>query len=235
MKNVFSAALAAAFALAPALAHANSGGITGNSKPPGCNNCHSGGAAPTVALTGPDTLAAGATGTYTLTITGGAGAYGGFNVSAENGATLQTVAGQAAQKFGAELTHSSPKPFGGGSVSWQFQAVAPGTAGTFKLYGAGNSVNGIGGNNGDQAAFDELTVTVTGGGSPADAGTVADAGTAAGDDAGTPDAGGAPDAGTGGSGPDDEAAGCGCSSAGAAAPGGALLALAALRLLRRRR
>src|SRR5262249_37414165 len=66
-------------AIAPA-ASARKNGIAGESGQGAatCNDCHSGGAAPKVQLTGPATLDAGATGTYRLLITGGAGVVGGL-------------------------------------------------------------------------------------------------------------------------------------------------------------
>src|SRR5471032_3059497 len=70
-----------ALVLSFAVAHDN--GISGYSSKQGviCNQCHGGGTAPTVALTGPSTLTPGESAQYTFTITGGAAARGGFNVA----------------------------------------------------------------------------------------------------------------------------------------------------------
>src|SRR5207237_416186 len=56
-------------------AFANASGAIGYSGAPGtgsCNDCHTGGPTPTISITGPDTLNAGATGMYSCTVTGNA-------------------------------------------------------------------------------------------------------------------------------------------------------------------
>ena len=60
-------------------------GISGYSGKSGmtCTSCHSTGAAPTVTLTGPTTVASGSTNSYTLTNTGGGN--GGLDVAASAG------------------------------------------------------------------------------------------------------------------------------------------------------
>lgn len=150
----------------PAIAFANQLGVVGYSGQRAgetCNNCHSGGGTPTVRITGPSTLAAGQTGDFTLTITGGAGTRGGMNVSVDVAeAALQGVSGSTTA-FSNEVHQSAPKAFSGGSVSFPFKLVAPPFGGTVKLFGAGNSVNGNGGTSGDRAALTTLSVTVTGG------------------------------------------------------------------------
>src|SRR3954447_6021115 len=93
------------------LAFANASGAIGYSGAPGtgsCNDCHSGGAAPSVSLTGPDTLAAGQSGTYTFTVTGGSRV--GANIAiTEMLAALNPVSANLGIAF-RELYQVSPQP-----------------------------------------------------------------------------------------------------------------------------
>ncbi|HEX8819428.1 MAG TPA: MXAN_6652 family MXYO-CTERM-anchored protein [Archangium sp.] len=209
-----------------ALASSRGTGATGNSGKDAaktCNTCHNGGAAPTVTLSGPETLAAGATGQYTLTIQGGAAVRGGMNVALSAGTTASLEPGTGLQKLGAEVIHSQPKNFdtASGAVSFDFSVIAPATGETFTIFGAGNSTNGNGTTAGDRSGLAQRVVTVTGG-------------TGGGTDAGT---GGDTDAGTGtgnepGNGNDDDKGGC--SSTGGAPMLMFVLAAAGMTLLRRR-
>jgi hypothetical protein len=145
----------------------NSGGVSGYSGgPPNhqtCNDCHSGGAAPTVTLTGPTTLTAGQTANYTLTVSGGAGARAGMDVMVdESQAKLNPMGANMGLDFG-EVHQTSPASFSGGSATFAFSLTAPPFAATLTLYGAGNSVNGDGSTGGDRASTTTLAVTVTGG------------------------------------------------------------------------
>ncbi|WPB75151.1 MXAN_6652 family MXYO-CTERM-anchored protein [Archangium violaceum] len=153
--------------LLSAPAFANSAGMTGNSGKSAatCSSCHTGGSAPTVTLTGPSSLAAGATGQYKLTITGGPGLRGGFNVAVDNtAASLEP--GTGSKKQSNELTHTAPKPAASGAITFDFSLVAPPSAGTVKIFAAGNSVNGDNNSTGDGAATTSLTVNVTGNNEP---------------------------------------------------------------------
>ncbi|HEY3450790.1 MAG TPA: choice-of-anchor V domain-containing protein [Myxococcales bacterium] len=151
--------LGAIAVLAPSLALAYPGGITGYSGRGGstCASCHGGGATPTTKLTGPTTLAPGASGTYTLTFTGGPAVDSGLDVAASTG-TLAT-ADALTRLASGEITQSSPKAFSGGSASWTFQWTAPATAGAATLYAAGLSSNGSG-TSGDGVGSATLAVTV---------------------------------------------------------------------------
>jgi len=145
---------------------ANSTGITGQSGKDGatCNTCHSGGAAPTVEISGPTTLAPNATGQYTLIIKGGAANVGGFNVAVDNtAAALQ--AGAGVKKLGSELTHSEAKAFANGEARFDFSLVAP-ASGTVKIFGTGNSANKDFNSTGDRSSATTLSVTVSGGTTP---------------------------------------------------------------------
>lgn len=150
-------------------AQANSSGILGRSGKQGqtcMSGCHGSnspsGLTPTVELSGPTSLEAGATGNYALIIRGGPAVKAGFNVAVSNGGgTL--VAGSDQSVQGGELTHDRPKSFSDGEARFEFTLQAPASAGTVTLFGAGNSVNDNGDNSGDRAAATKLDVTVTGG------------------------------------------------------------------------
>src|SRR6476660_3715531 len=98
----------------PAVAFASSGGAPGYSGKSGatCGSCHSGGAtAPTVTLAGPASLAAGSSGTYTMTITGGPGVKAGVGIAVDKG-TLATVS-SALFLYQNELLQNQPIAFSG--------------------------------------------------------------------------------------------------------------------------
>ncbi len=138
-----------------------------------CTACHSGGQVPTVAFTGPTTLAPGATGDFTFTVTSSAPSVqtnGGFNVAA-NGGKLAVVGGQGEQlcdpgvvpcgNAGHELTHTTPKKNdASGQAIWMFKWTAPSTGGIYTLWGAGNSVNRNFATDGDKAAATTFMVSV---------------------------------------------------------------------------
>lgn len=104
-----------------------------------------------VAIAGPDTLAAGQSATYTLTIQGGPLVAGGTNIAASDG-DLLPVTGDL-RKESSELTHVQPKLSSGGMVTFQFTYTAPSVAGQQTLFANGNSVNLNGFNSGDQWNF----------------------------------------------------------------------------------
>ncbi len=137
-------------------------GYAGNSAET-CNTCHSGGAVPTVSLTGPSTLQAGQTGDYRLTVSGGAGSRAGMNVAVDSpAAQLLGVAGESVS-FGNEVHHAASRAFTSGRSTFAFKLLAPPFAGPVRLFGAGNSCNGNGSTSGDRAGFSTLTITITGG------------------------------------------------------------------------
>jgi uncharacterized protein (TIGR03382 family) len=148
---------------------ANSTGSTGhsgkqNNMTCAAAGCHSGGAAPTVEISGPTTLAAGETGQYSLIIRGGPAQAGGTNIAVSGtAASLEAATGSGLRKASSELTHSSPKSFSNGEVRFDFSMIAPTTGGTVTLFGAGNSANRNAANTGDGVATAKLDVTVTGG------------------------------------------------------------------------
>ncbi len=162
------AGVVAACLLSSVSAHAFSTGISGRSGKQGVtcmNGCHGNNSpspiAPTVELTGPTSLAVGATGDYALIIRSGPAREGGLNVAvSDNGGTL--VAGEGMKLVSGELTHTAPKTFAAnGEVRFDFRLTAPATAGTVKLFGAGNSVNDNNANSGDHAVGTSLDIQVT--------------------------------------------------------------------------
>jgi hypothetical protein len=146
-------------------AWASSGGRTGYSGNPAtnygeiCTSCHSGGSVPTVTLTGPTSLATGESGTYTLTITGGAAVVGGLDVSTTGG-TLQAT-GSNTKLSNGEITQTDSTAFSAGSLAFTFTLVAPSTAGTVTLYGTGLSADNNGSISGDDADGTTLAVGVS--------------------------------------------------------------------------
>lgn len=167
MRSLLSSVGAVAVCLVAGSAFANSTGINGRSGKQGvsctASGCHGGGSTPTVTLEGPTALTAGQTGQYSLTITGGPGVKAGMNVAVD-GATL--TAGSGTKLMSGELTHSLPKAFTNGAARFDFSLVAPATNGTYKVYAAGNSVNGNNDSTGDSHANATLDIVVTGGTDP---------------------------------------------------------------------
>lgn len=99
----------------------------------GCSSCHSKNTTIQGAITGPDTVVAGQTYTFTLTLTttGGSGKYG-VDIAAQNG-TLAIISGQGLKVLGSELVQSS-------AITWvspkviTFSYTAPSVAGKDTLY-----------------------------------------------------------------------------------------------------
>jgi uncharacterized protein (TIGR03382 family) len=142
-------------------------GSSGKSGSQPCTMCHNGGTAPTVEISGPTTLAAGATGQYTLIIRGGAAVKAGMNVAASDAAaSLEPGSATEQKKEAGELTHKTSKAFSNGEARFDFSLIAPSTAGTVTLFGAGNSTNGNGTAVGDMSATTTLNVTVSAGNNP---------------------------------------------------------------------
>jgi glucose/arabinose dehydrogenase len=145
-------------------------GFSGNPQTNGgstCTACHAPGAAtPTLTITGPATVDAGSTNLYQATLQGGPGVTGGVGVSASDaqGAFMNVNADLA--PFGQEISHTMPKAFAGGQVSFSFEWTAPPYNGSVTLYGAGNSTNGLLNLLGDGIATDQLTVNVINGDPP---------------------------------------------------------------------
>ncbi|MCE1190111.1 MAG: T9SS type A sorting domain-containing protein [Ignavibacteria bacterium] len=136
-------------------------GITGRTPKSGTSGCSCHGnlsSAVGVVIAGPDTLQPGATGQYTVTITGGPLVKGGVDIAVSTG-TL--VAGTGLKLSGGELTHSTPMAASSGKVVFSFSYKAPATTGTATMYSTGNSVNNNQSESGDQWNFSaNKTITV---------------------------------------------------------------------------
>ena len=125
-----------------------------------CNSCHAGGTAPTVSIMGPATLMTGASATYTVMISGGAGVRAGFNAAASDGSF---VAGAGTRVMGGEVTHfPGPGMFNGGTASFSFTYTAPATAGSITMFVAGLSASGGNQEMGDMAESMTFTIAVGG-------------------------------------------------------------------------
>ena len=152
--------------LTPALAWSYSVGAPGYSGVTGasCTTCHAVGApVPTVLLEGPTSLAAGETGSYTFTVSGGPGVRAGMTVLANlEGTTLTPGPGLRVMASGRELTHAGPVEAMDGKVVFTFTLVAPPEGGTLTLHAAGNSVNYNRNNSGDASATTSLAIEVDG-------------------------------------------------------------------------
>ncbi|MDH3784856.1 MAG: hypothetical protein OEV00_05945 [Acidobacteriota bacterium] len=154
---------------------ASSGGIGGFSGDPvnaasgdNCNQCHSGGIAPTVVIGGPTSVMPGSTTRYILQISGGQGgllgAGGGLDVSTNDGTLIASDPGTYITNFLGvdDITHSGTRGVVGGVVTFSFDWQAPVAPGTYTIYGSGNSVDGAQGNNGDLATSTTIDITVLG-------------------------------------------------------------------------
>jgi hypothetical protein len=123
-----------------------------------CTDCHTNGAT-TVMILGPDQVEALGKNTYTLEISG-PGIVGGLNVAAPDGGVLSLI-DVATQLTSGEITHTTPKAFASGTVSWDFEWTAPATPGTYELFGQGVNANNANGSNFDFAGVVAPAFTVT--------------------------------------------------------------------------
>lgn len=134
-------------------------GYTGKQEGRSCNSCHSGGTAPQVTITGPDTLAPGATGDFTMVITTKQ-AKGAGGIAATDGAVL--TAGPNLHDEGGELTHDKAINAAGGKASFTFKLTAPARGTSVRIYAVGLAANGSG-TGGDKATQITKDITITGG------------------------------------------------------------------------
>jgi hypothetical protein len=147
-----------------ALAFANGAGVVGNSGKTGstCNSCHSGGTAPTVAFSGPATLAAGANAQYTVTVSASAPTTtAGIDIATSSG-TLVAVSNNI-EAVSGELVHTAPVTLNKGVATFQFTVTAPSTGGNITLYAAGLGTNGVDSTANSKAGTATMSITVTGG------------------------------------------------------------------------
>jgi hypothetical protein len=165
------AALIAGIVLTASQASALIDGIVNNSgKSAGlyCISCHINqvGIPPLVAFEAPGgtEIAPGAIATFRFRITSRVASqtHAGLNVAAEAGQLSATEAGTQALRFLGlnEITHTMPRPNSNGVTVFEFTWRAPDTAGTYTLFGAGNSVNNNGTSTGDNAARTTIDIMV---------------------------------------------------------------------------
>lgn len=101
-----------------------------------------------VNITGPDSVAAGTTAIFKISVSHGPAIVGGFNVAADTGlvnpvpgdTNVHTIEYPSGSGI-FEITHSHPKAFSNDTVSWNFQYTAPNFAYADTLYASGNSTN----------------------------------------------------------------------------------------------
>lgn len=129
-----------------------------------CTACHTAGATlPTVSISGPATVNAGQTYTYTVNITGGPAQTAGFNVSTSDHVGELTPIDSDVQRIVNELTHTQPQVFAGGSASFTYSWTAPTSNQLVTMYAAGNSSNGQSDLAGDGINTTTLSITVQNG------------------------------------------------------------------------
>jgi glucose/arabinose dehydrogenase len=169
----FTASVAALFLLTlVSLSEASQFGRNGFSGDPGVNGgsycivCHapaSGQSDPTIVISGPRTVDAGSTNSYTVTISGGPGLSGGAAISVEKNAGTLAAVNSDLQVVGDELSHSMPKNFSGGSLSFSFEWTAPSYNADIELYAAGLSSDNMLSLTGDRANTTTLLVDIVNG------------------------------------------------------------------------
>lgn len=156
--------LGVVIALASSLhaADAFPGGQTGHSGIDGastCAVCHAGADGAVVAITGPASVEAGRSASYTVSVSGGPAVVAGFNLATERGVL---GAGDGSTVIvGDEATHATPVEFAGGSAVFTVTLLAPDQPGPLRMFAAGVSANGADGNRGDATAASVLNVEVT--------------------------------------------------------------------------
>ncbi|MGE5410089.1 MAG: choice-of-anchor V domain-containing protein [Clostridiales bacterium] len=113
-------------------------GYTKKSGTVGCGNCHgSSNTSVKVEITGPASLKTGETGTYAVTISGGAGSAVGVDIASSNGTLVN--ADNNLKVLNGELTQPGKKAFSGGKYVFNFKYTAPSSIGTQTLYATGVS------------------------------------------------------------------------------------------------
>jgi hypothetical protein len=152
-------------------AHAYTTGISGYSGKSGmiCNDCHSGGKPPTVTLSGPATLAPGELEVYTLKIAADVVSsatmpanlpYSGLDVATSAGTLGTVVQMNPTHILDGEVSHTDKLPRAN-IVQVMFSLTAPPAGGPLTLYAAGLSADGDGTPAGDAASATTLAVMVS--------------------------------------------------------------------------
>ncbi|HMS33059.1 MAG TPA: T9SS type A sorting domain-containing protein [Ignavibacteria bacterium] len=124
-------------------------GRTRKTSTSGCGGCHGSSAATDVSalLNGPDTITAGTTRQFSLTVSKPSKTGAGLDIATRKG-VLAPVSSNIHLTNG-ELTHNNNIPFTGGSATVQFNYTAPALQGTDTLWATGLATNSDGGSGGD--------------------------------------------------------------------------------------
>jgi len=127
--------------LLPRAAAAMPGGISGYSglmPDKTCVMCHPGGNPPVASITGPATLAPGATGEYTFTLKTER-TFGGLDVAVDDPAAKLAPMSPMTQLLGGEITHTQPLPVMNGEIVVKLELTAPSTPGIVTLHADGQA------------------------------------------------------------------------------------------------
>ena len=150
--TLFAIALLVFFFSITIILYGSSGGRTGRTlktSTQGCGSCHGSSATAdvSVVLSGPDTVVAGQTMGFSLTVSKPSKTGAGLDIATRNG-VLAPVSTNIHLASG-ELTHNNNIPMSGGSATVQFNYTAPGTPGIDTLWATGLATNSSGGTDGD--------------------------------------------------------------------------------------
>ena len=141
------------FFIASIILYADPDGRTGRTlktSSSGCGGCHGSSATTgvTVTVNGPDTVNTGQTVQYSLTINRSTQLGAGLDIAVRRG-TLSPVSSTIHLASG-ELTHNANIPMTSGTVTVQFNYIAPATIGTDTIWATGLATNSNGGSSGDE-------------------------------------------------------------------------------------
>lgn len=124
-----------------------------------CSSCHGGNNGTGISLTGaPSVVIPGNTYPLTLTVSGGGGSWGGFQILATGSASSNTQFGTFTPSTGTRLNpldrlvHDAPEGYTMGSASWTFDWTAPASGTNVSFFYAGVAADGTGGNDLDATA-----------------------------------------------------------------------------------
>lgn len=143
---VAAAAMAGALLGATEVVDAHSGGQPAG----GCNGCHGPGDYEISASASPASFGPGDAVTITIAF-GTAGASKGGIFVGSNAGEMSTIGGQGLAEVAQGLTHSAPKSFSGGAVSFAFSFQAPSSPGAVRFEVWTLAANGNGSSSGDKA------------------------------------------------------------------------------------
>ncbi|MCB0727083.1 MAG: T9SS type A sorting domain-containing protein [Ignavibacteria bacterium] len=151
-QKIYTAAFLILFFSVSVIIYGNDDGRTGRtlkSSTSGCGGCHGSSAntGVSVLINGPDTVTAGQTAEFSLTISQSGKTGAGLDIATRNG-TLAPVSSTIHLANG-ELTQNTNISMNSGSVTVQFNYTAPGAAGTDTLWATGLATNSNGGTSGD--------------------------------------------------------------------------------------